>query len=234
MIGVELSLRQADCPLSAASAAQDVAFVTPHWHYHRDQGRLELRMLVDASSRGALETGLETVRDHPSTVSFDLLAKQTATARARLTMGTTEAMGTVVDHDGYLTGPFRNVDGTERWSLGFDTEAAARGALSALERNTDDQCTVTRHEAVTPSDALEHVHADTVGRRLLEAQRHLTTTERKTIERALETGYYEVPRATTLSDLAESLEVSDAAVSKTLRRAESKLLSPSLERSEWR
>ncbi|MFP8889357.1 helix-turn-helix domain-containing protein [Natrialbaceae archaeon A-CW2] len=233
MIGVELSLRQADCPLSAASAAYDVAFVTPHWQYHRDDARLELRMLVDASSRAALEAGLETVRNHPSTTSFELLAKQEKTARSRLTMGTTTAMGTVVDHDGYLTGPFRNVDGIERWSLGFDTEAATRGALSSLQGNTDDQCTVTRHEAVTPSDALENVRADAVGTRLLEAHRHLTSTERETIERALEAGYYEVPRSTTLGELADSLGVSDAAVSKTLRRAESKLLPPSVRRPEW-
>ncbi|MFP8955240.1 helix-turn-helix domain-containing protein [Natrialbaceae archaeon A-CW3] len=227
MISLELSVRQDDCPLTDASASQDIAFVTPHWHYRRDQGRLELRVLVEGASRHDLERGLETVRVHDATTSFDLLAKADATARVRLTMGTTAVMGAVVAHDGYLTGPFRNVDGVERWALGFDTEAGADGALAALER-TDDACQVRSRRTITPATALEDVRAVDAGTRLLEARRTLTATERETITRAVTAGYYEVPRSVTLGDLAETLEVSDAAVSKTLRRAESKLLSASL------
>ncbi|MFP9190384.1 helix-turn-helix domain-containing protein [Natronosalvus vescus] len=236
MISLELSVRQGDCPLSAASAAQDVAFVTPHWHYRSDQARLELRMLVAGASRRDLESALETVRAHDATTAFDLLAKQDATARVRLTMGTTAVMGAVVAHDGYLTGPFRNVDGVERWALGFDTEAAVDGALAALER-TDDTCELRSRRTITPETALEEVHAVDAGTRLLEARRSLTPTERETVTRAVTAGYYDVPRSMTLGDLADTLEVSDAAVSKTLRRAESKLLSASLADSrppQWR
>ena len=64
---------------------------------------------------------------------------------------------------------------------------------------------------------------------MLAAGRELTPTERATVQRAVAAGYYDVPRAVTLGDLAASLDVSDAAVSKTLRRAETKLLEPALE-----
>jgi predicted DNA binding protein len=46
----------------------------------------------------------------------------------------------------------------------------------------------------------------------------LTAAERETLTRALELGYFEVPRRITLSALAEDLERPDVAVSEELRR----------------
>ena len=224
MISLELSVRQGDCPLSAASRAHEVAFVTPHWHYHHDTGSLELRVLADGETRAAVERGLEVLRSHAGTESFELLAKQGAAARARLTMGTTHAMGAVVAHDGYLTGPFRNVDGSERWEIGFDDRAATEAALEDLAAH--DEFVVRERERLDPATVLEDLQTEEVGASMLEAARELTPTERKTVHRAIEDGYYEVPRESTLGDLATAFDVSDAAVSKTLRRAEAKLLSP--------
>ena len=56
----------------------------------------------------------------------------------------------------------------------------------------------------------------------------LTSTERKTIERAVESGYYDEPRRATLSDLTEPFGVSKSAVSKRLRSAERKLVTQSI------
>ena len=223
MISLALSVRQCDCPLSAASAAHDVAFVTPHWHYDYDRSRLELRVLAEGGDRTAVERSLDVVRSHEGIESFDLLAKQGATARARLTMGTTRMMGTVVEHDGYLTAPFENVDGTERWEVGFDDDAAAERALAEFE-TYDDEYEVRERRRLDPATVLEDVRADGVGSTVLESSRRLTPTERETIRRAVEAGYYDVPRETTLGELAAAFDVSDAAVSKTLRRAERKLL----------
>ncbi|WP_049923969.1 helix-turn-helix domain-containing protein [Halopiger djelfimassiliensis] len=227
MISLALSVRQCDCPLSAASGAHDVAFVTPHWHYHHDRSRLELRVLAEGSDRTEVERGLDVLRTHEETKSFELLAKQGHAARARLTMGTTNMMGAVVEHDGYLTGPFENVGGSERWEIGFDDEVAAEGALAAFERH-DDEYEIRDRRRVDPATVLEDVRADVVGTTVLEGARRLTRTERETIRRAVDAGYYDVPRTATLGDLAAALEVSDAAVSKTLRRAERKLLAPTV------
>lgn len=224
MIALSLSVTQDDCPLSAASGAHDVAFVTPHWHYRRDRGELELRILGEAADREALDRGLEVMRSHPETEAFSLLAKTGATARVKLTLGTTHAMGAVADHSGYVTGPFRNVDGSERWELGFDDEASADGALETMDRY--DEVVVRDRRRLDPATVLADVRASEVGRSVIEASRGLTPAERETIRRAIEEGYYEVPRGATLGDLATGLGVSDAAVSKTLRRAERKLLSP--------
>lgn len=224
MISLALSISQDDCPLSAASASSDVAFVTPHWQYHHDDSQLELRVLADAADGHELEQALATMDGHAETEAFDLLAKTGSTARARLVLGTTRAMGAVAAHGGYVTGPFRNVDGNERWELGFDDERAADDALSSIDRY--DEVVVCNRRRLDPATVLEEVRAREVGTALLEEVQRLTPTERETIGRALESGYYEVPRSTTLGDLAGELGVSDAAVSKTIRRAEKKVLSP--------
>ena len=225
MISLALSVRQCDCPLSAASATHDVAFVTPHWHYDHDRSHLELRVLADGTDRTQLEQGLDVVRSHEESKSFDLLAKEGATARARLTLGTTETMGTVLEHDGYVTGPFENVDGTERWELGFDDEAAADRALATLDRQQDEY-ELRERQRLDPGTVLADLRAESVGKTIIDGARTLTATERETLLRAVDRGYYDVPRAETLGDLAGSFGVSDAAVSKTLRRAERKLLAP--------
>lgn len=52
----------------------------------------------------------------------------------------------------------------------------------------------------------------------------LTSKQRETLELALETGYYERPRETDLTALADELDISKSAVSQRLRTAETKLI----------
>ena len=60
----------------------------------------------------------------------------------------------------------------------------------------------------------------------------LTDAQRETLVAALEAGYFEVPRRTTLVELADELGVSDSAVSQRLRRGLSNLITRSFEESE--
>lgn len=57
-----------------------------------------------------------------------------------------------------------------------------------------------------------------------EAEFGLTATQAETLDRALEAGYFEIPRRTTLAELATDLGVSEQAVSERLRRGLSSLL----------
>lgn len=56
----------------------------------------------------------------------------------------------------------------------------------------------------------------------------LTSEQRETLLAALESGYFEVPRETTLVELGERMGISDSAVSQRLRRGLSKLLDETL------
>lgn len=51
----------------------------------------------------------------------------------------------------------------------------------------------------------------------------LTRLQRETLSLALEAGYFEIPRRTTLSELADELGISDQAVSARLRRGQRKV-----------
>lgn len=57
----------------------------------------------------------------------------------------------------------------------------------------------------------------------------LTETQRKTLELALTEGYYDRPRKTDLSTLADKLDISKSAVSQRIRSAETKLIRSALE-----
>ncbi len=52
----------------------------------------------------------------------------------------------------------------------------------------------------------------------------ITSMQRRTLLDAFEAGYFEIPRKTSLLDLAEEYDISDQAVSERLRRATSKLV----------
>lgn len=56
----------------------------------------------------------------------------------------------------------------------------------------------------------------------------LTETQRRTLQTALDTGYFDIPRRTNLTDLAAELGVSDTAVSQRLRRGISAVLRATL------
>ena len=52
----------------------------------------------------------------------------------------------------------------------------------------------------------------------------ITSKQQETLETAMEMGYYERPRTTTLSDLADALGISESAASQRLNTAETKLV----------
>lgn len=56
----------------------------------------------------------------------------------------------------------------------------------------------------------------------------VSDAQREALLAALEAGYFEVPRATTLSDLAAELDISDQALSARLRRGQANLLAQTL------
>lgn len=58
----------------------------------------------------------------------------------------------------------------------------------------------------------------------------LTDKQRRTLEIALEEGYYERPREISLSELADRLDISKSAVSQRIRNAEIKLVKTALQR----
>jgi predicted DNA binding protein len=60
--------------------------------------------------------------------------------------------------------------------------------------------------------------------RLIDSCQSLSGVEQETLAVAVEAGYFQSPRQTTLGDLAEEFDISKPAFSKNLRRGQQKLL----------
>lgn len=208
--------------MARATADHDVTFTTPYWNFSPGTGRWDLWVEAAAEDRSELEAGIRALAGAEAMRSFELKRKRASRATLCVSFDETTAIGTVTAHDGAVVGPFANRDGRERWHLGFADSAAAEDALAELDRHeTFSVVERRRFDAAGEPNVYRQFDAATA---LLDGVAELTATERDVLRTAVESGYYETPRGATLAVLGDRCGVSDVAVSKTLRRAERKLL----------
>jgi predicted DNA binding protein len=222
MIEISLEMEQYDCPFIDTSADHDTTFSAFQWAFDESARELETRMVVQSDSRGGLGDSLRALREHPNMQEYRLLKKWDDTAHIRTTIHETDAMETIRANDGYIRGPFYIEAGSELWHVGFDSAECADKTLSDLERNNE-FAVVSRHQ-----DRLSQIqevvrNADTA-MRLIDSCQSLSGVEQETLAVAVEAGYFQSPRQTTLGDLAEEFDISKPAFSKNLRRGQQKLL----------
>lgn len=224
MLSMELDVVQYDCPYIDASESHDVEFFVNQWDFNPAAEALETRILLSAGDVEALDLGLAELGQHDNMREFELLRRKGEKALLRSTIGETRAMQSIRKNDGYITGPFDIREGSEIWRVGFDTQAAADSALADLDRHND--YSVESREVMDLDDFHALVQNIDAARGFLDGCTELSDVERQTLRTAVETGYFERPRDATLGTLAESFDVSKAAVSKNLRRTQRKVLQP--------
>ncbi|MDQ2049285.1 helix-turn-helix domain-containing protein [Natronolimnohabitans sp. A-GB9] len=226
MIDLDIDMRQYDCPFIDTTDDVDIAFSAVQWQLDTDDEQLETRLVAKADSTDALEQGLHQLRDHPNMRECYILSKRDSVAQIGTKIDETNAMRTIQDNGGYITGPFRIEDGRERWHVGFDADDDEDRALAELERHNE--YTVEDRDSFGPTELFDLLENSDSAIRLLEGCRSLTPTERETFATASREGYYETPRETTLEELADHFDVSKTAVSMNLRRSERKVLKAAL------
>jgi predicted DNA binding protein len=217
-----MEMEQHDCPFIDTTLENEVSFSAVQWEFDGPNRELETRMVVRGASRGALENGLCTLRDHPNMHSYQLQKRWDDTAQIRTKIDETDAMAQIRANDGFITGPFYIEDGSELWHVGFDSTAVADETLSDLDRNNE-FVVMSREQVGRPlvQETVQHVNA---GVALVEQCTQLTDVERETLQTAVQNGYFESPRETTLGELADEFDVSKPAVSDNLRRGQQKIL----------
>ncbi|MFC6987997.1 helix-turn-helix domain-containing protein [Haloplanus sp. GCM10025708] len=96
--------------------------------------------------------------------------------------------------------------------------AVASNEMWTVECRLPTEAAVTRFES-SCSDEEVDLSVTRIGRRGIGLQESSVTEEqRAALSRALDEGYFEVPRRTTLVELADEFGVSDSAMSQRLRR----------------
>ncbi|MHB9286736.1 helix-turn-helix domain-containing protein [Halobacteriales archaeon Cl-PHB] len=230
MISLTMDMVQYDCPYIEASEDYEVRLSGMHWEFDTAVGDLETRVMVSATDGAELDNALGMLKDHEAVDKYRLLARRGDEALIRNMVEETDAMKALRAHDGYLTGPFEAHEGSERWHVGFDRGEYADEALSDLERDND--FTVESRNTLSFADYFDVVNNVDAAKAILEAMRNLTDTERETVLRAMEAGYFEAPREATVTDLADEFDVSTTGASKNIRRSERKLLGAILDSLE--
>ncbi|XVH32586.1 helix-turn-helix domain-containing protein [Haloferacaceae archaeon DSL9] len=221
MHSVTLDMVQYDCPYIAVTDDLDVSFYTMHWDFNTAQQELETRILVKGADRDTLTNGLAALKDHERMRGYDLLSRQGEKAVIKSSIAETSAMRAVRANDGYITGPFSIRDGSEIWNVGFDDAGATKDGLAELEVDNDFE--VESETAIGLEDYLDVVQHAGAAKDVFDTCRGLTPVERRTLETAVEHGYFESPRGATLETLADAFSISKTAVSKNLRRTERKV-----------
>ncbi len=227
MIDISMEMEQHDCPFIDTTLDHDIAFSTMHWTFDESDETLETRMVVQGESPSDLNNGLQSLRDHPNMYEFRLQKRWKDTAQIRTNIDETDAMERIRSNDGYITGPFYIEDGSELWHVGFDTNEDADDTLSELDRRNE--FGIISREKLDDVLSQEGIQSVVAGLDLVSACQSLTDVERKTLETAVELGYFETPRNTTLDSLADEFDVSSPAVSKNIRRGQKKIMSSAVE-----
>lgn len=222
MIELSMDMEQYDCPFIDTTADHGVSFSAVHWDFDRRTRELETRMVVEATDREQLSNGLTSLRAHGNMNDYSLVARRDNVAQIKTVIAETDAMGTIRENDGYVTGPFYIEDGSEVWHVGFDTSRRADDALSELDRNNEYDV-VERADTTLPEMGSLVQNAG-AAMTLIEGCQDLSDTERETLEAAVSSGYFETPRDATLGNLADEFDVSKPAVSKNLRRGQRKMI----------
>lgn len=218
---LSLDMRQYDCPFIDTTIEHDVAFAATQWNFDHTTRRFETRMVAEGETRWAVEEGLGALRQHRNMAAFELVTKRDGVAHVKTVIDETDAMRSIRDNDGYITGPFHIEDGSEIWHVGFDTAGDADEALSELDRNNEFE--VVERDTVALPELQDLMTNAGAAMALVDGCRDLSAVERETLETAAAAGYFQTPREADLGDLAAQFDVSKPAVSKNLRRGQQKL-----------
>lgn len=161
---------------------------------------------VHETDPDALEAALEADED---VVSIQLLTAldDRALFRVEWTTDINGLVQSIIDHDAVI---LEAIGTTDRWT--FQLRFADNANASSFRADcTDAGVQLDIHRIYQPSDT----EIDTNG---------LTPAQRETLLTALEAGYFAIPRQISQVELADTLGISDQALSERLRRAQTTLL----------
>lgn len=162
-------------------------------------------MCVRADSASQKDEIHAFIDAHESVASCELLDCSNGTAYL-LVEGATQSsvIEAVLDHEGFLLAPPRMDRGTEYWSVGLAYKGQAEPLLKAIGKLGTVDLTGLVRDTFPELD--------------------LTAAQREVLRTAVAAGYYEFPRETSPTELAENLGLAKSTLLEHLRKAEAKVI----------
>lgn len=159
-----------------------------------------------------------TAMQRPQNHSSAMAAPGNATRDVFVEYDSENSITDTVMSQGFIhNAPIHIHDGEERWPL-FIADRSRENiheSLASLRRDENADVTI---EKIMQSESAARSNVDL-----------LSVRQREVLELACERGYYGWPRAVTLEDLADELDVAKPTVLEHLRKAEAKVLNAELE-----
>jgi predicted DNA binding protein len=165
-----------------------------------------------------------TIEQHSSVQSVDVVerfnshaGRESATLLIREIRKNEPTPAQLLHREGYLPfGPTRLRQGTEYFDLLLENREQLSEVISTLE-----QCGTVSLEAVTQDFRREIIPSVGEWQQLFDA---IPDRQLEILNLAVQSGYYEIPRGTTLDDLADEMGVTKTTASHQLRKAEKRVL----------
>lgn len=165
-----------------------------------------LNLWISTETPSAIGGALET---DPSVTDYDRLKGSDDEYLYRITLSKEIRLVRELVHsyDGTITEVYGDADG---WTL--EVRFPDREKFSDLDREFEEFGINPTYQSIESFDGSDE-----------ELMSVLTESQRRSIELAVEEGYYQVPREASLKDLATEMGISHQALSERLRRAEKQL-----------
>jgi len=217
---LKLWIHQSDCPFIISSDDFEVRY------YHNlievnDKTTVK-RGYVTAKDSEELQNCLEWLFGSKSLLNHQIYEKCPGFVLMRMDLSHTHAMDLLLKNKGYVVGPFIAEKGKEVWQVGFDDRESMEKFLDSLY---PDDYTILRHCTLPAMSEMSEIIGNIEDIVLfVNTIKELTPTERITLKRAIESGYYDQPKKANITELSDAFNISKVAVYKNLKRAEYKIM----------
>jgi len=199
-IAVSIGIRHRDCwhyRLSKALAATIIVKYT----YMLPNDQLYGYQTIVSARIGELESFLTSI---PQVKKFAILSRSADRAEVITWAEQSSIIDSIIKKNCVFIGPTIVKDGVENWHIVAPTREELQDAVAALERCAE-IAYIRSAEVVEPD----------VG---------LTERQMSALKAAVEMGYFETPRRSSIKDVAKRLKVSPSTAVEHLRKAEKKVL----------
>ncbi len=225
---IVLEMEQYDCPYVLTSDDVGSMIYVFQWSILENRG-LDTRGVIIANDPEELTNTIFELKSQKYMRDLNILSRRGPEAIFRGIIGLTNAMS-IISKYGFIMGPFYISRGREIWRVGFDNKELASHALSELDKKNEFR--IIQDESINIESAglftgmiprIEHYW------KIENLKNKLTPTEKAVLRLAYELGYFDVPKKVDTETISKLLDVSKAAFSKTIRKAEKKIIESILE-----
>jgi len=225
---IVLEMEQYDCPYVLTSDDVEAMIYVFQWSMLENKG-LDTRGIIIANEPEELTNTINELKTQKYMKNINILSCRGPEAIFRGIIGLTNAMS-IISKYGFIMGPFYISRGREIWRVGFDNKELASLALSELDEKNEFR--IIQEESLNIDSAgvftgiipkIEHYW------KIENLKNKLTPTERAILRLAFELGYFDVPKKVDTATISKLLDISKAAFSKTIRKAEKKIIESILE-----